>query len=236
MQIAEEGVDFVSAPKDYATLFEVYYPYVVSLVRRLGIAADRQEDVACEILLRFCERDLLNKFDPSMVFEYMGEAKPARFKSFLSKIVARYVKGQLDKQHRMAARELLLCDMPVEATADKGWGHPHAATWIECYGGTVNDEDDVISLVDAEVNLRYMRDYLRTVPRKSCFDRCDLVALYDVVIRQAREYDMVDYDEIQEIFDISSTAAYNWVHWLRINLALALGRPEPKKRARTVKK
>lgn len=236
MEIADGGVDYVSAPKDYAVLFELYYKYVVSLVERLGIVKDNCEDVASEILLRFYERDFLSKFDPTLVFTYKGELRPARFKSFLSKFVETYVRGHLDKQRRKQQRELLLNDEPMTNGSAKDWSEVGGTTWGELFAGTVSEEDFIVSGLDIESMIKHLRDYLITVPRRCRTDVCDLVALFDAVMAQINDgADGPDMKVLQHQFGVSPTAIYTWYHWLKINIAAALGLPAPKKRPRTVK-
>jgi DNA-directed RNA polymerase specialized sigma24 family protein len=227
VKTAEQGADYVSAPRDYAALFEQYYQYVVALVRRLGIDDSRKEDVASEILLRFLERDFLNKFDPTLVFHYDGEDRPAKFKSFLTKFVMVYVRGHWDRQHRLNTRELLMCDRPVGKD-------DNTVAWVEVFGG--NDpaaEDDVIDILDEQDLVDEMRAYILRVPRRSRYDSCDLVALFDEVIRHIRETGTWNVVELREHFGVSATAMHSWMWWLRANLADALGRPVPPKRPRT---
>jgi DNA-directed RNA polymerase specialized sigma24 family protein len=97
-------VDYVSAPKNYADLFEQYYMYVVNLCAHFGIDEQNKEDVACEILLRFMERGSLEKFDPYLVFDYRGQVRPARFKSYLSRAVEMYVRGHREKNNKHSPR------------------------------------------------------------------------------------------------------------------------------------
>lgn len=224
MKIADNGVDHASAPADYAELFEKYYQYVVTIVRRMGIWPVHAEDVACEILLRFYERDFLSKFDPTMVFEYEGQERPARFKSFLTKFVMTYVRGHYDKQQRRADREVLLCDRPIGNGTD---------TWINLFGDTVDAVDaDVIEALSENELVTRLREYIKTVPRRSKYDTCDLVALFDAVVKQIHTDGKYNITALRGVFGISSTAMHSWMWWLRANIATALDRPVPAKRFR----
>ncbi len=235
MRIADNGVDFMSAPTDYAELFQKYYRYVVILVRRCGIDDSRKEDVASDILLRFFERDFLNKFDPTMVFNHDGQDRPARFKSFLTKFVLVYLRGYKDKQFRQSSRELLLCDMPLTSTR-LGWPGDSNSTWLEVFGTPEPGADtDVLADMDEQLLVDELRAYIKQVPRRSQFDTCDLLALFDSVIRQVREQGTWNVNELRAEFNVSATAMHSWLWWLRANLAAALGRPVPAKRPRTVK-
>ncbi len=234
MRVADNGADAMSAPANYADLFSRYYSYVVTLVRRAGIEPSRVEDVAMEIMTRFYERDFLTEFDPTLVFHYDGEDRPARFKSFFTKIVLVYLRGHVDKQRRLATRELLLCDRPIGSNSASQ--APGNATWIEVFGESVDGADDEVlaSLSEQELVDR-LRAYIAEVPRRSPYDTCDLVALFDAVVAQVRAEGAWNVTALRQHFGISSTAMHSWMWWLRTNLAAALDRPVPAKRARTVR-
>lgn len=233
MTTAESGPDFVSAPEDYTAFFRMYYPYVVALVRRMGITDDRKEDVASEILLRFLERDFLHEFDPSLVFEYDGQKRPARFKSYLSKFVVTYVRGHFDRQQRLRSREWLICDMPYH---DRSFSGEYGSnTWIDVHGGVTDFEDEVLNGLAEEKLVAQLRDHLATVPRRSKHDTCDLPRLFDEVVRQIRRDGEWNVNELKDIFAVSATAMHTWVWWLRENLAEALDRPCPTKRPRAAR-
>lgn len=229
MRIANDGADFYAAPKDYAELFTKYYPFVVHLVRRMGIEESRKEDVASEILLRFYERDFLNEFDPTMTFEYQGEVRPARFKSFLSKFVLAYVRGHWDKQKRLHTREVLIVDSPTQQGSQQ-------VIWLDLHGEPVPGcEDEIIDQLCEQALVEQMRRYLATVPRRSRFDTCDLVALFDEVVAQIRATGAWDVAALRAKFGVSATAMHSWMWWLRGNLATFTGETLPAKRPRTVK-
>lgn len=224
MTTAKSGVDYVSPPKDYAALYETYYDYVVAFVRKLGIGNGLAEDVASEILLRFYERDALNTFDPTLVFEYNGKEHPARFKSWLSRFVVNYVRGHRDKISRLASREVLVCDHPIDADGTR---------WIDIHGGTEpNHDDSVLASVEEQRLVAQMRKYFATVPRRSDADRCDLLKLLDAVVAQARSDGKVNVNQLAEKFDVSASAMHTWLWWLKANAAAALGVPMPVKRTK----
>lgn len=231
MTTAVSGVDYKSAPSDYAELHRTYYKYVVNLVGSLGIDDNNKEDVASEILATFLARGFLEKFDPDLVFDYKGEKRPARFKSFLSRFVATYARGYYDKQKRLAGREIQICDMYL--------GHPSAnerVTWVEVYGeSSPSHEDDVLEILMEEEIYHGLRAYLGKVPRRSVSDSCDLVALFDAVRAQCLDKGKYDIAVLKDTFGVSSTAMHTWVWWLKENLAAALGQPVPAKRPRTTK-
>lgn len=233
MTITANGVDYKSAPSDYAELFRVYYKYVVNLVGTFGIEENNKEDVASEILATFFARGFLEKFDPTLVFEYKGEQRPARFRSFLSRFVTTYVRGYYDKQKRLAGREVQICDVNFSSDSDAGSNH---STWVNLYGETTpGPEDDVLETLMEHDIYQGLRTYLSSVPRRSVSDRCDLVELFDAVRQQALEKGFIDIAALKDTFGVSSTAMHTWVWWLKENLAAALGRPVPAKRPRTVR-
>jgi hypothetical protein len=233
VNIVNSGVDYRSAPADYADLFRIYYPYVVLLVKRAGVDPQNAEDVASEILLRFQERDFLNAFDPTLTFEYQGELRPARFKSFLSKFVLVYTRGLRDRYTRQNTREMQIIDDMWDADdpAISPW-----RTWVSNHTTIPGHEDDVVACLVEESIVAEMRAYLATIPRRSRFDTCNLVALFDAMVDQVRRTGTYSATDLRRIFGVSSTAMHTWIRWLRINLANYLGRslPEPKPRRRAV--
>ena len=232
MTIDKSGVDYVSAPRDYAELFRIYYPYVVSLVRKWGISEDRKEDVASEILIRFMEKGCLETFDPTMVFVYDGKERPARFRSFLSRFVIAYTRGYLERQQQLARRELQLCNVPV--------GEPDASgptQWVDVYGEPIPDiADAILDMIEATETVEHWKKELAKVPRRSPADNCDLPALLDAVVEQVLEYGIWDVPKLCERFGKKTTAMHAWLWWMRANLAPIAGRKCPDRRPRTVKK
>lgn len=232
MPIATSGVDYKSAPKNYAELFQIYYVYVVRLVHKHGIDDNHKEDVASEILTRFFERGFLEKFDPTLTFTYKGEERPARFRSFLSKFVLRYVRGHCDKQRRLASREWQICDMLLDSDYVGGAG----VSWVDKYGEPEPSPEEGVLDAVMEIDLvRGLSAYLAQVPRRSAYDNCDLVALFDAIVDQVRDRGEYDIYQLSQRFGVSYTAMHTWVWWLKENLAAATGRPVPAKRARTTK-
>lgn len=232
MPIAASGVDYVSAPKDYAELFRIYYVYVVRLVHKHGIDENHKEDVASDILAKFFERGFLEVFDPSLSFPYKGEMRPARFRSFLSKFVLRYLRGHLDKQKRNARREWNVCDLLVEGPITGGVG----VRWVDIYGEPHPDhEDEVLDGVISDDLIRGLRDYLADVPPRNEYDRCDLVVLFDAMVEQIKDKGEYDMYALAQRFGVSYTTAHNWMWMLRAHLCEATGRPLPAKRPRKSK-
>jgi hypothetical protein len=232
----KSGVDYVSAPKDYSELFQIYYLYLVNLVNQFGIDENNKEDVASEILARFYERGFLEKFDPTLSFSYMGELRPARFKNFLSKFALRYVRGHVDKQRRIATREVQICDRLVDPDGTTFNGINSGVRWVDLYGATHDGhEDTVLDLLTEEHLAQGLRQYLSTVPKRSTSDRCDLVKLFDAVRVQVLSTGTYDIALLKDEFGCSPTAMHTWIWWLKEHLAHATGLPVPPKRRRTTK-
>lgn len=214
MSVADAGVDFSVAPSDYAELHRNYYEYVVHLVYRQGIDYQAKEDVASEILLRFYERDFLSKYDPARVFEYAGEARPARFKTFLSSFVLTYVQSYRDRQRRRWERELNLIDHP---SFHEGGEASFLDSYVCSTEGVLARTLDVDEVND-QLYIGYIRTRLALVPRRSKKDICDLARLFDAVVAQVHFEGKYNVRELQEIFGISSTATHSWLGWLRLNI------------------
>lgn len=230
MAVSTNGVDWQSAPQDYAALFTMYRPYVIAWCAKKGIDENNREDVANEIMLRCIERDILKSFDPNRVFEYQGELRPARFKSFFGRFVALSVQGHRDKQNRIKNRETQICDL-VMSEDESG----NKASWADLYGPPANDHADIIIEVMAdEQEARRVRELLEKVPPRVLNDRCDLVELYDAVRYQLLNYGEYSIKDLQPQFPVGNTTLSQWVHWLKVNLAHIYGRPEPQRRARRV--
>ncbi len=225
MNVKNSDVDFVSAPANFADFYAQYHDFVVLLlITKAGIDPQNAEDVAHDILLRFMERDLLSAFDPTLVFMYEGEPRPARFKSFLSKIVMTYAHGHRDRQARLRNRELQMVDIPAREDGN---------LWLDVFClPEIPDEEKVLDSVSEQQLVTWLRNYLAGVPRRSVHDRCDLVELWDQVMVQIRRDGEYNLTQLRKIFGVSSTAIHSWMWWLRLNLAAALDRPLPPRRER----
>lgn len=202
-------VDPFVVPESYADLFEKYYTFVVRLVWRLGIDGQRAEDVASEILLRFYERDFLDKYDPDKVIYHDGERRPARFKSFLTGFVSVYVRGHRDRQALARYREPLSCDQPV------GTGE----CWSDVFGPAV--WDDYTRLEEAEL-VRLIKAHLVLLPPRSKNDICDLPRLFDLIVEQVRHTGRYQVTVLAAEFGISATAVRNWMKYLEAQVSLVV--------------
>lgn len=236
MTATATDVDYVSAPKNYADLFEQYYAYVVNLCARFGIDDNNKEDVASEILLRFMERGSLEKFNADLRFEYCGEWRPARFRSYLSRAVEMYTRGHRDKLNKLRRREVQICDLPVRQGA-AGAKEAGGDSWADLYGQPHQDHaEEVLNMINEESEAAGVRAVLARIPPRSSTDRCDLVAVYDAARAQILATGHYDIKKLKDIFGISSTAMHSWMWWLKENLAHIQGLPVPPRRPRTTRR
>lgn len=226
--------DHRSKPANYEEFHRLYFSHIVYLCSIGGIDQQSVEDVASDIFMRLMERGFLDFFDADKVFEYQGEQRPARFKSFLSTTVTTYLRGHLDKQRRLQRREWQIVDLPVGTPTASLAGAADQQYWGTLYGPREDDHaDEVIDMIAEEDTARGVRAYLATIPRRSTHDRCDLVALYDAVRAQILATGIYDVRLLREQFGIATTTMHTWMWWLKENLADAYGKPLPPKRART---
>lgn len=193
-------------PADSEELYRVYYGYVRSLVRRRpGLPAQEVDDITSEIMTRILERDVLGMFDPAKHIEYQGSVVPPNFRTFLSGIVLRYVRGQHDKFGRRLKHETLLCDAPAGDNV----------SWVELFGGHL--WDDYPSLTDAGFVTR-MRTYLAMVPPRTPRDSLNLVELFDELLTEVVLYGKTSPKAVRDHFGISLSTAQNWLGYLREKL------------------
>jgi hypothetical protein len=191
----------VAAPADYRELHEQYRGYVEHILATQGIPPDDVPDAASDIFARFIKLDVLKQFDPEYHIEHKGQKVQANFRTWLTTKVLLYARGQRDKVHRRVSREVL------SSQADEG-----ATSWVEVFGGEIWDD---YSRMDAQEFVSRMREYLASVPPRSSRDRCDLVALFDMMVHSGWSEGRIVYSDIQEAFHISPTSAYQWVSRLR---------------------
>lgn len=191
-----------AVPTSPDELVSWYRDYVVGLVQRCGIPAQDAEDVANDILLRELEVNILGMYNPEHESEHQGIKRKVTFKAFLSARVALRCRGKRDAINRRTAREPLLCDSSAE----------DGARWIDIFGGA--DWDDYSALTEQEF-LGRMRAHLARVPRRSEQDSCDLVALFDELVREVREEGEVTTASVRERFSVSDTTACAWIARLR---------------------
>lgn len=239
--VVKNDVDYVSAPKDYADLFQTYYDHVVYLCGQFGIDENNREDAASEILLRFMERGSLERFDPDLRFEFRGEIRHARFKSYLSRAVDMYSRGIRDKQRKLAHREKQIVDTvpvsPILQRENTYLSTANLANWAEVFGVSENDHaEGVHDMIDSDAEALALRGMLARVPRRSSHDRCDLPLLFDAVRAQVLAYGEYDIAILKDKFGVSTTAMHSWMWWLKENIAHFYGRDVPPKRPRRTRR
>jgi len=189
-----------AVPADAEELVRLYRPLVVSFARKQGIPPQDAEDVAHEILAREIENDILGQYDPDFISPHNG--KPVTFRAFLLQKAALRCRGHRDRLNRLADRNRLVCDRPVD---DDG------TRWIDVFGGA---EWDDYSELDGREFLDRMRSWLATRPPVPG-DSCDLLALFDEVCREVREEGKVTAREAARQLGISDATASAWLARLR---------------------
>ncbi len=223
----DNDVDPMAAPQDDAEFFKHYYPYAVNLCGMFGIDENHQEDVASEIMLRHLERGTRANFNPELSFEYLGELRPARFKSYFSRSVEVYSRGHRDKINRRKQREI-----PVGCAVTPATGS-NPSPWIESVAEVMDDPaDGVHEMIDEESEAHTVRAMLAKVPPRSATDRCDLVAVYNAIRAQVLSIGEIDIQQLKDAFHVATTTMYSWVRWLTVNLAVIYGVDVPPKRRR----
>lgn len=221
MTAADRGTGRPPAPTTYHELFEYYYDYALSLVRTVGVDPQHAYDVAGEVLLKFMDLERLEEFDPNMRLRYQGVLKATNFKSFLSRFVLSKSKGQRDKYLRRLRREGSSVDDAVESGA---LDHLHTAGPEELFFLRAEYADLITGL----------REHLATVPPRSRYEMCDLVALFDAIVAEVEETGTYTVDSLATQFGVSVTAIYSWRRRLREQAAIHLGLPvDPKPPRRT---
>lgn len=244
MATTDSDVDYMSAPANYADFFKIYYPYTVNFLAKLGIDDNNKEDVAAEILLRFMERNSLEKFDADLNFYYRDQLRPARFRSYYSRSVEMYARGMRDKQKKQARREWQICDVHYDganggSNIDTGGSNSKSAVgnWADTFGPAHEDHSDgVLDAMTEEAEAEGVRRALAMIPARSAHDRCDLVAVYDALRVQVLAFGEYDINRLREHFGVSSTAMHSWIWWLKENLAAIYGLPVPAKRPRRTRR
>lgn len=233
--------DLHSAPADYDAFYRQYHMYVVHLVSKNGIAWQDAHDVAHKIIIYFIERDFLKVFDPTKVFSYKGQLRPARFKSFLNVFVQRYLLGIRDSYAKHYGREMLIMDAPTDQDgAEKGtWKDIHAPSFEANYGAI--DEalaaSETVCAMRAhlvqverrarllEASRRVARQKLRpfrpsTKPKSRVLrKRCDLPTLFDAVLCTITAHDEISGVRLAAEFGVSPAAMYSWLKAMRGHLA-----------------
>lgn len=198
---------FTRPPSGPEELFRTYHDYVLRIVRRTpAIPAQDAEDVASEIMCRLLERDVVGMFDPAKIFRYGDRDVPARFKTFLTGVVAQYVKGQRDRLGRLRKRELLIYDSP---SAEDG------PSWADIFGPSAEDDYGDLDAAD------WLREARRVISREQVThrgSRRDLLVLLDELAAQVNQTGAISQEQLCEKFGISPGTASSWIAQLRKRL------------------
>ena len=92
-----------AAPASWEEFYRDYLPRMHELCREARI--DDVEGVSHDIFLSLFQQNWLADFDASKSFEHDGKVYAARFDTFFSKTVRRYLLGHRDRQTRKKSRE-----------------------------------------------------------------------------------------------------------------------------------
>jgi hypothetical protein len=193
--------------EQYGEFWRDYYPLAVSIVRNMGIPAQEAEDVASNVMTALIEQDVPGMYRPDHVSGHTGSA--VGFKSFIAANISIRVRGQRDKLGRLAKRE----GISTDASTDEG------TSWLELFGGSWWDDH---SYLDAEEFVGRMRTWLALQPPRSDLDRCDLVALFDEMVREIEAEGRICYPVLKEKLGVGYTTARSYV--ARVREALEAGR------------
>lgn len=130
------------APRDYAELYEHYFPMIRSIVSKAGISNAEVEDVSMDLLTKFMEKDALSWYDPNLLHDVgnrprlEGERlRPAKFQGLLRRFCTLYVRQHLDKQALRSRREPHRLEDRVGET-----------TWAEAHGEELSEEPHIRTL------------------------------------------------------------------------------------------
>lgn len=183
-------------PADAGELVKQYRDLIRRLVIKRGVPAQDADDATQFILTRMIERNVLGMYDPSK----------GTFRNFVCAQASVYANGQRDKVLRKATRELLIADSPVD-------GEDGGTSWADTFGGLAACDD--YSYIDAEEWVTRMRAHLASIPPRSLDDACDLVAVFDELLREIHVHGQYSRDELCARFSIGATTAAAWITRLR---------------------
>jgi hypothetical protein len=156
------------APKDYAELYEEYFDFMKSIVRRVGINAEDVEDVTSEILCKFMEKDALTWYDPEFVVDVGDKPRTqgprqrhAKFSNLLKSFTFTHCLAWRDKQNNFVRREPHFAKMDAPVSGEEGtqtWGEHHASTLRVAHDLEVSVEYRLLlrmAIYEADLSARY---------------------------------------------------------------------------------
>lgn len=206
--------DFV--PESFEDLYRHYYLFVVRLVRRFGIANQNAEDVAQAILTKFFEKDALEDFDADYASRWKDNNSAALFRTFLSGFVRSYVRHYVERQTLLRHREGFSADQPV---ASHRPNELRETTWLDMHDSGYEDEHPYL---EQFYTVQPIREALRKLPRPEPFDRCDMSAFFEAVLRETLLNEKIDTKKLAVEFGVSTTSIQNWMRRLRVVVHNAL--------------
>lgn len=206
-------VDAFAPPKSDAELFEQYYDEVKRLVYKAGVRGQDTADIASDILLRFYERKMLAKYDPTLEFEQTdGSFRSASFRTFLYGFVKLYMWGKSERYKAQLERELIILDKPVP--------HWEGVTVFDAFGPSEDFDSTAAEVVDLVDGIRL---YLAEVPKRSKQDVCNLPKLFERVVEMSLLDGKISIKTLAAEFEVTGTAIHSWLRLLRHHVAVALG-------------
>ncbi len=204
------------APRDYVEMYREYRGFVTQLVRsrrfrHLGgayIPAQDVPDAVEEILLRVMEHDGLSHYNPDT----------GSFKAYLAGYAYLLLNGIADK---LLLRYLWRFEF-VGLSEDLQW-----------YMDPVPDfADEVCGQSMVDTLFGRVRERLRTDGAQRACVRADLVAFFDLLVLQVREYGEVDLVALSQAAGCGSTAANTRLWKIREAVCTELGVPVPAKQSK----
>lgn len=196
------------APANYEELVEHYGDFVKNLIVKAGIAYQDVEDVTQEILTTFYAKGALAWYDGDKLHPAGKTMKTARFASFLSIFVRRYVLSHRDKQYTLARK----VPFRLEHVTDEESGGT--------YGEAVADiqQELLFNVIEAS---EWVEGVMRHLDSLEVRGKRDLARVFRLVVIQTMEDGEVNRHKIASEMDVSYTAICHMFQDLRVALKAA---------------
>lgn len=207
-------------PADYAEVFQMYYPYMLKLVKKFGMQPAAAEDTAMSILSKFLEKKALEHFDPDYNIEYRGETVKAAFRTYLSSFVVTYVKHHRHRQMVAMSRQGISLDTNLIKGASSYGDGTHLITVADSVLPPYEETYEELHTADL---IRTIRAHLAELPRRNDQDKCDMLLFFDIIHLQVSETEKLNNEELAEMFDVSKPTILSWKKRLRVELSTILG-------------
>lgn len=205
------------APDNYTDFCEQYAPYVSGLLRTKGCPVTEVEEMTQEIMTKMIEKDIIHIFEPELVFEFDGEPRPARFKSFVSAFVSKYSMSQGERSSKYRYRNQLILDAPLNDEAD--------ATFGDILLGSDESPEDYLVAHELPEAYHKLRAHLAVIPlmkNPKRTPRLSHVTLRDVFdVMYSNTYSMtktskhLDPQPLRDKYEVSENAARRWMDVVR---------------------